>query len=825
MVEETKMQTFRVTDPSTGRTVKLTGDTAPTEQELEEVFASIGADDKPAAKPTVRELSRGMFGEGKVAQVAEGIVSDAVLSPLVATWRGLNRATSGFYDKAGAVADLANTVISDMPQEVAGVMPMGQTAKMAQPVISEASELFKNWSNTTEQIADDLPETGMGKTIDTIYEIIGGAVPITTEFALAKGAVKAMGMEKGYELLAKSFPKGFDPKATGIVSQVGQFSLLTALQEYADNPETESLARGAMRGATIGMIFPVAAASLKLLKTAGKNVAKAYVAATTGDKRLAQQFVDNPQKYNLNPTGSVKSSQDIKMEIDATKLRLDNEFKVKQQAFKDSKATENYLLNEKLKSAKQKTKETFINAKESLGEKSKRTLNDVTMEVKETIQKGWEALTERTGSIYNNTLEKYSLRLDEASKRVKAAMASTLEKNPGAGIDSSYVKGKFDKTMKEFNLFKINEKTRQVTRDTQGLVDVAIKSGQYKAPVIGTQAVPRTGGANVNDANTFNRILQEFNSLSKEKTLPLQYLQDLKKDTHKLSQDAFSKGDKELGTFYLKLSHSVDPAKAISENPQIAKGLSELANANKQYHTVATKYEELLKQHFKKNAQGGYVPNIDKAVKAIRGGDKVTLREMQKADMALPPEDRLLPQIQDIVREHDIMITKQKGLISFAKRKAQQEQQKLQAATRKTMHNLSVNQGRLSKDAKDKMSAEINNFNKKSQEEYASIINDLNKTEEFYKNQEKLRSISTSGNNFMRNLQRVGEYGAVGGAMMGRLDKIPAFVGLALGPAPIVSAGLVKGAATATGPAYHLLKNLLETPALQKVVGGRAIKK
>lgn len=43
------MPTYTVTDPATGRKVKLTGDSPPTEQELEQVFASLGAPAKPRA--------------------------------------------------------------------------------------------------------------------------------------------------------------------------------------------------------------------------------------------------------------------------------------------------------------------------------------------------------------------------------------------------------------------------------------------------------------------------------------------------------------------------------------------------------------------------------------------------------------------------------------------------------------------------------------------------------------------------------------------------------------------------------------------------------
>lgn len=36
------MPTYKVTDPNTGKTIKLTGDSPPTEQELEEIFSKIG---------------------------------------------------------------------------------------------------------------------------------------------------------------------------------------------------------------------------------------------------------------------------------------------------------------------------------------------------------------------------------------------------------------------------------------------------------------------------------------------------------------------------------------------------------------------------------------------------------------------------------------------------------------------------------------------------------------------------------------------------------------------------------------------------------------
>ena len=50
------MPTYRVTDPTTGKTVKLTGDSPPTEQELEEVFAQVMGGGQQAAAMVPQEI-------------------------------------------------------------------------------------------------------------------------------------------------------------------------------------------------------------------------------------------------------------------------------------------------------------------------------------------------------------------------------------------------------------------------------------------------------------------------------------------------------------------------------------------------------------------------------------------------------------------------------------------------------------------------------------------------------------------------------------------------------------------------------------------------
>lgn len=69
------MPTYKVTDPATGRTVKLTGDSPPTEQELEEIFASLPKMEVER-ETTFPEKAAG-FGEA-AATIASGMIAEPV---------------------------------------------------------------------------------------------------------------------------------------------------------------------------------------------------------------------------------------------------------------------------------------------------------------------------------------------------------------------------------------------------------------------------------------------------------------------------------------------------------------------------------------------------------------------------------------------------------------------------------------------------------------------------------------------------------------------------------------------------------------------------
>ena len=70
------MPTYKITDPATGLTLRLTGDSAPTEQELTEIFAKTAASRKPEGYEggtTTGKGATGDFSETPASQIKQGI--------------------------------------------------------------------------------------------------------------------------------------------------------------------------------------------------------------------------------------------------------------------------------------------------------------------------------------------------------------------------------------------------------------------------------------------------------------------------------------------------------------------------------------------------------------------------------------------------------------------------------------------------------------------------------------------------------------------------------------------------------------------------------
>ena len=170
------MTVFLVTDPDSGRKVKLTGDSPPTEEELEQIFNSLPAMNTPLSEP-IKDRAK------TVADVGATLLSSAVAEP------------------AAGVAGLATGVITQDPAAAAAVVegvrdrltiePQTEKGKEflsdAGEAIAPATEAFAKaedfLGDTTLEATGSPALAAMAKTIPTALLELAGA-------SVAKGVTK-----------------------------------------------------------------------------------------------------------------------------------------------------------------------------------------------------------------------------------------------------------------------------------------------------------------------------------------------------------------------------------------------------------------------------------------------------------------------------------------------------------------------------------------------------------------------------------------------------------------------------------------------------------
>lgn len=126
------MATYKVTDPVTGKTLRLTGDAPPTEQELEQVFASVRPSAEPARTPdrpqglaTIGDQLRAKAPElgegigGMVGGMTRGRVGAAVGG---AAGRGYGELIKHATELPGAVVDVARNMVTEPVATMKGAL-------------------------------------------------------------------------------------------------------------------------------------------------------------------------------------------------------------------------------------------------------------------------------------------------------------------------------------------------------------------------------------------------------------------------------------------------------------------------------------------------------------------------------------------------------------------------------------------------------------------------------------------------------------------------------------------------------------------------------
>jgi len=186
------MPTYRVTDPTTGKVVKLTGDSPPTEQELEEVFTQLmGGAPAPAMEtaqeaPTAQEPTPGiiqqtfdqyskplpdnkMFSkkylEENVIPSAVRIVPQAVTSAIAIPYNAAKKFTDPIYNALSGKQELgaAASDLWNAPKNAAGefINGLGQTFGAPIGLGANKGDMNRAWNDPAAAALAVAPITGV----------------------------------------------------------------------------------------------------------------------------------------------------------------------------------------------------------------------------------------------------------------------------------------------------------------------------------------------------------------------------------------------------------------------------------------------------------------------------------------------------------------------------------------------------------------------------------------------------------------------------------------------------------------------------------------
>lgn len=253
------MPTYRIKDPSTGRTIRLTGDSPPTEQELEEVFKTAGQQ-QPSAPSTIAEMRR--------------------------------------REEQGQVAALP---------EAQAAVALGSTAQLNQAV-QDAGKI-----GTMERFVGTMGQTG--EPVGMLSPLEGGRIAPSGQFT-PLGAAEARGMRRGAALGAAMIPPALAAPFTAGMSvptaMLVESGLSLGSQALSQTISPEPYKPGELIASAIPSV-PVAQRATKLgqfglesVSGAGTSVAQVGIeAALDEDTKLTDVLLRTGIGGFLSPAASI----------------------------------------------------------------------------------------------------------------------------------------------------------------------------------------------------------------------------------------------------------------------------------------------------------------------------------------------------------------------------------------------------------------------------------------------------------------------------------------------------------------------------------------
>jgi hypothetical protein len=197
------MPTYKVTDPSTGRTVKLTGDSPPTEQELEEIFASLPASEQPKEKGFLASVGEAITGSDRMTPEMDQLEPIGNAPELNAfSTDALKASAVGLFGSDESMAKvlqgMGGKITSDAKGNQIVELPSGRYA-LNKPGLSPSD------------VASGIAKTGS-------FALAGGAAPATIAGQALAGGGASLAMQGGVQAAGG---EDVDPQAVGMDALLG----------------------------------------------------------------------------------------------------------------------------------------------------------------------------------------------------------------------------------------------------------------------------------------------------------------------------------------------------------------------------------------------------------------------------------------------------------------------------------------------------------------------------------------------------------------------------------------------------------------------------
>jgi hypothetical protein len=484
------------------------------------------------------------------------------------------------------------------------------------------------------------------------------------------------------------------------------------------------------------------------LENIPRDIKKGVMSLATKDPELAASFATNPDKYNISPFKGAPTVEKIQREKVSYMQNLREDVR---RRMEDLTETNRINIDD--------LKYQFDLNRQELMRGEPQAIQAASRAVDESLAKVQASMQDRLMETYTGTLKIVDGMYDNAGQAVDRAIAGILDKNPEATLPHRMI---FEPFKAAFDDAAKNSKIPFEIKMDSGALEIG----------------PKTGVTDPKDVELFARLWKDMNLENPTAGYRIDTLQTLKGQLQEISSQYYNAGKGRLGKFYQELSKIVNPANAISKNPEISDALPNLKSANAEYAAFKPRYEEMLGFYTKPDANGRPVPDFRKVMNAVESNDVATLNRIREAENALPEADRILPKVQEALK--DMKIAKRMAQDELLKTRTQIDLQ-LQELTNSQKQILSAERGeaRQQKLELARQSREL-------------LVNEQRKIDahlDFIQDQEALRKIP----------------GMVAGNILNLADKLASPV---KGPAKSV-AGIVEGLSSA----------IKQAPGAAKAVG------